>query len=108
MGNKTIKKVKRKFRELEEVELEHFVKHPEELKSYIEIALEEYQKDSNENAFLYSLGIAVKAAGGFSKLAKHTGLNREHLYKALSHKGDPKFSTVVGVIRSLGLTLTVA
>jgi probable addiction module antidote protein len=99
---------KRKFRTFEEVQLEHYEKHPEELKTYIEVSLDEYQKDSDDKAFLYSLALAVKAAGGFSKLAKHTGFNREHLYRALSRKGDPKFSTVVGILRSLGFTLKVA
>lgn len=99
---------KRRFRTLEEVEIEYYTKHPKELKGYIEIAFDEYLKDSNENAFLAALAVAAKARGGFIKLSKETGLNREHLYRALSHKGDPKFSTVIDIIRSLGLSLKVA
>ena len=99
---------KRKFRTFEEAQLEHYVKHPRELKSFVEVAFEEYLKDSDEKAFLSALAVAAKVRGGFSKLSKETGLNREHLYKALSHKGDPKFSTIVEIIRSLGLSLKVA
>jgi probable addiction module antidote protein len=99
---------KRKFRTFGEAQLEHYAKHPRELKSFIEVAFDEYLKDSDEKAFLSALAVATKVRGGFGKLAKETGLNREHLYKALSNKGDPKFSMVIDIIRSLGLSLKVA
>lgn len=99
---------KRKFRTFEESRIEHYRKHPEELKSYIDFSLEEYQEDGDEEEFLFSLALATKAAGGFSKLSRHTGLNRSNLYRALSKDKDPRFSTIVGVIHSLGLSLKVA
>jgi len=100
--------IKRKLRRFEDVQVEHYRKHPEELKTYVEVALEEYQEDGDEKEFLYSLSMATKAAGGFSKLSRHTGLNRANLYRALSKKKDPRFSTVMSVIQSLGLSLKVA
>jgi len=99
---------KRKLRTFEESWIEHYRKHPKELKSYIKISLAEYQKEGDEKEFLYSLALATKAAGGFSKLSRHTGLNRANLYRALSNKKDPRFSTVVSVLQSLGLSLKVA
>lgn len=99
---------KRKFRTLEEVEIEYFSRHPKEIKQYLEVALEEYQKDSDEKAFLASLAVIAKVKGGFSKISKQTGLNREHLYRALSKEGDPKFSTVMQILHSLGVNLKVA
>jgi len=33
-------------------------------------------------------------------------LNRESLYKALGESGNPEFSTVMRVVRALGLTLS--
>ena len=51
-----------------------------------------------------SLGIVAKARG-MSQVAKTADLNRESLYKALSETGNPEFSTVMRVIRALGLTL---
>ena len=99
---------KRKFRTLEEVEVEYFRKHPKEIKQYLEIALEEYQKDNNEKAFLSSLAVITKAKSGFTKLSKKTGLNREHLYKALSKNGDPKFSTIMQTMHFLGLNLRIS
>jgi probable addiction module antidote protein len=40
-----------------------------------------------------------------SQLARDTGLSREGLYQALSAKGNPEFSTVMKVIKALGLKL---
>jgi probable addiction module antidote protein len=99
---------KRNFRTLDEAEVEYFTKHPKEIKQYLEIALEEYQKDGNEKAFLASLAVVAKVKGGFTKLSQAAGLNREHLYRALSKNGDPKFSTVIHILHCFGLNLKVA
>jgi probable addiction module antidote protein len=99
---------KRKFRTINEIELEYYTKHPEEIKDYLEAALEEYQKDGNERAFLSSLALITKINGGFTKISQATGLNREHLYRALSSKGNPRFSTIIQILHSLGLNLKVA
>ena len=99
---------KRKLRAFDEVQIEHYKKHPEELRSYISIALEEYQKDGDEKAFLAALSVAAQVHGGFSKLSKETGLNRENLYRALSERSDPRLSTVMQVLTTLGLSLKIA
>lgn len=54
----------------------------------------------------HALGVAARAEG-MSRLAKDVGVTREGLYKALSAEGDPKLSTFLGVIKSLGLRLSV-
>ncbi len=98
---------KRKFRQFSEVQIEHYKKHPDELKGYVAVALEEYQKDGDEKAFLAALSVATKVHGGFSKLSKATGLNRENLYRALSERSDPRLSTVMQVLSTLGLSLKI-
>lgn len=98
---------KNKLRTFDETQLEHYKKHPRELKSYIAVALEEYQKDGDEKAFLSALALAARVHGGFSKLSKTSGLNRENLYRALSHRSDPRFSTIMQVLETLGLSLTI-
>ena len=42
-----------------------------------------------------------------TRVAKEAGVTREALYKALSDKGDPKLSTLIGVAKALGLRLTM-
>ncbi len=99
---------KRQFRTFDEVQIERYKKHPQELKSYVQIALNEYQKDGDERAFLSALSVAARVHGGFSKLSRETGLNRENLYRALSEHADPKLSTVMQVLNSLKLSLKIA
>ncbi len=45
---------------------------------------------------------------GMSQIARETGLGRESLYKAFSPDGNPEFSTVLKVVRVLGLRLRAA
>lgn len=54
-----------------------------------------------------ALGVIARARG-MSGVARDAGVTREALYKALSRDGDPRLTTLLGVIRSLGLTLTAA
>ena len=98
---------KKKLRTFDEVQLEHYKKHPQELKAYVGVALEEYQKDGDEKAFLSALSLAARVHGGFSKLSKATGLNRENLYRALSDRSDPRLSTIMQVLGTLGFSLTI-
>jgi probable addiction module antidote protein len=54
----------------------------------------------------HALGVVARAKG-MSEIAKKTGVTREGLYKALSAEGDPRLTTFLGVIKSLGLRLSV-
>ncbi len=96
---------RKKYRTSDEMYLEYYTKHPTRLKSYLATALEEYQKDGDEKAFLTALAFAAKVQGGFSKVSKNTGLNRENLYRALSKHGDPRLSTFMLILSTLGYRL---
>lgn len=64
--------------------------------------------DSGDATYIANaLGIVARARG-MTAVAKDAGVTREALYKALSEKGDPKLSTLLGVTRALGVKLTVA
>jgi len=79
----------------------------EEAAIFLETALEEFQKDGDLKALLLSLRHVVEAQGGIGHIAKKTHLNRESLYKMLSAKGDPKFTTIATLLNSLGVKLAV-
>jgi len=83
------------------------LKDPQESKLYLEVALEEYEKDQDTEAFLLALRDVAEAQGGIGRLAKKTSLNRQNLYKALSKKGNPKIDTVGNILRGLGFRLSV-
>jgi len=53
----------------------------------------------------HALGVVARARG-MSSIAKDAGVTREALYKALSETGDPRLSTLLGVLRALGVQLT--
>ena len=70
--------------------------------AYIAAALESGDADVVRDA----LGIVARARG-MAEIAKSAGLNRESLYKALGEAGNPEFSTVMRIVRAMGLTLSV-
>lgn len=52
-----------------------------------------------------ALGVIARARG-MTDVAREAGVTREALYKALSENGDPRLTTLLGVVRALGVTLT--
>jgi probable addiction module antidote protein len=71
--------------------------------AYVDAALE----DGDPALVAAALGDVARARG-MSQIARDTGLSRESLYKALSAEGNPEFSTVVRVMKAIGLRLTAA
>ena len=67
--------------------------------AYITAALE----TGDANFVRDVLGIVARARG-MGGIAKNAGLNRESLYKALGETGNPEFSTVMRIVRAMGLT----
>lgn len=79
-----------------------FLDTPEAIAAYLEAAFE----DGDPKVIAHALGNVAKAKG-ISQVAKDTGVSRAGLYKALSEDGDPRLTTFLGVIKSLGLTVSV-
>lgn len=78
---------------------------PKEAAAYLNAALEDEPGEGWE-IFLLALRDVAKAHG-MGRIAQDTRLSRESLYRTLSHKGNPRFSTLEAVLESLGLKLTV-
>lgn len=72
--------------------------------AYLEIAMEESNEDPT--AVPRALGVIARSQN-MSELARRVGMSRDGLYKALSGKGNPTWSTVVKVTNALGLRLSV-
>ena len=79
------------------------LKTEDDMAAYLEAALE----DGDPALIAAALGDIARAKG-MSHIARETGLGRESLYKALSPDGNPEFSTVLKVVRALGLRLHAA
>lgn len=71
---------------------------------YLKAAMEE---TDDPEVLLLALRHIAKARGGLAKIAKAAGLERESLYQALSENGNPRLSTLVGIMKAVGLRLTV-
>lgn len=71
---------------------------------YLKAALEE---SDEPRVLLLALRHLAEANGGLAKVAKAAGIERESLYRALSPKGNPRFSTLVAVTKAIGLKLTI-
>jgi len=80
-----------------------YLKTEEDIANYMATAFEEGDLD------LIALTIGnVAKARGMTEIARKAGVSRENLYCSLKKGGDPKLSTIVGVMNSLGVKLTVA
>lgn len=76
---------------------------PEDIAEYLDIALEE----QDDRVLLMAIRNSVEAIGGMAELARRTGLSRETLYRTLSEKGNPRLSTLRGILKAFGVDLSV-
>lgn len=75
----------------------------EAIAAYLEAAFE----DGDPVMVAMALGDIAKVKG-MASVAREAGITREALYKSLSNKGDPKLSTLLGVMKALGLSIHIA
>jgi len=59
-------------------------------------------------AYIANAVSVVARARGMSAVAREAGVTREALYRALSVEGDPRLSTLIGVLSALGIKLTAS
>jgi len=82
-----------------------YIKNEKDMTLYFEACLEE---DPGDGSLIRAALGDIARAHGMTQLARETGLAREGLYKALSAEGNPEFTTVMKVIKALGLKLHAA
>jgi len=92
---------------IEEV-MEKYLKTPDEIKAYLNAALELYIEDGDFGAFYRSLEYVIKAQGNLSDFAQRTGLSRTNLYNIFQSKKEPKIQTIAKILKELGFSLYVA
>jgi probable addiction module antidote protein len=77
-------------------------KDPELAAAYLREVLEE----DDPRVFLIALRHLAQAHG-IAKVAKAAGVERESLYRSLSANGNPRLSTLLAVVKAIGVKLTV-
>jgi probable addiction module antidote protein len=83
-------------------DVQEFLGTPEDRAAYLEAAFE----DGHAGVIADAIGDVARSMG-MTSVAKDAGVTREALYKSLSENGDPKLSTLLGVMKALGLRFTV-
>ena len=62
---------------------------------------------SDDPAYIsHAIGVVARARG-MTQTARQAGVTREALYRSLSENGDPRLSTLVGVMKALGMRVKV-
>jgi probable addiction module antidote protein len=70
---------------------------------YLQAAME----DTDEPKVLLVALRHLAEAHGVAKIAKAAHVERESLYRALSPRGNPRLTTLMAVVKALGLSLSV-
>jgi probable addiction module antidote protein len=82
----------------------NYLETEEDMALYLEACIEE---DPGDGSLIRMALGSLARAKGMSQLARDTGISREGIHQALSAEGTPEFSTVMKVIRALGVKLHV-
>jgi probable addiction module antidote protein len=61
--------------------------------------------ESGHAGYLANALGTIARARGMTQVAKDAGVTREALYKSLSEEGDPRLSTLLGVLKALDVKL---
>ncbi|HPX75422.1 MAG: putative addiction module antidote protein [Bacteroidales bacterium] len=57
--------------------------------------------EGNDSDVIVAIGHVAKSIG-MTKIAKETGLSRSSLYKTLSDGSNPRFETIMKILRAIG------
>lgn len=64
-------------------------------------------EEGDEAVFLTTLRRVAKAFGGISQVARQANLNETTIYRLLSGQGNPQLSSIMAILRVMGLRLAV-
>lgn len=92
------------YRTLEEVSVEYFTQHPDEIEAFLNEIFADYAQDGDSAVLLSALRIIARVKG-ISTLAEKVGMTRQGLQKALSANGNPRLDNVNAIMRAMGYQL---
>ncbi len=90
----------RTYRTLDDVTVEYFVHHPEEIEPFLNESFAEYAVDGDSAALR-----VIARVKGISSMAEEIGMTRQGLQKALSTKGNPRLDNINAIMRAMGYQL---
>ena len=78
------------------------LKDPEMAQTYLEAAVESYEKEGNTEVLLLAMRDVAEAQGGIGQLAKRTSISRQHLYDILASRHNPRLDNWLSILSGLG------
>ena len=84
-----------------------YLKTRKDIAIYLDEILKIAREDNMPELFIEALGDVTRAQG-MTDLAKTIDVSKESLYKSLSKKGNPSFSTIFKVHEFLNLEMSIA
>jgi probable addiction module antidote protein len=82
-----------------------YLKTPEDMAAYLDACFDE---DTGDGSLIRAALNDIARAQGMTQIARDAGVGRESLYKALGAAGNPELSTILKVVKALGLKLHAA
>ena len=92
------------YRTLDQISIEYFTDHPEEIDEFIIEIFAEYAQDGDSAVLLSSLRVIARVKG-LSTMAEEIGMTRQGLQKALSAKGNPRLDNINAIMWAMGYQL---
>lgn len=83
-------------------EASEFMETKEDVLAYLTVLIEE-----EDPSFFMACVADIAKSKGMTQVAADAGLSRAGLYKALKPDSEPQWSTVVSILRALGLGLSI-
>lgn len=96
----------RNYRKFKDYHIEQ-LRDPDDARIYLSVALEDYEKDEDIDAFLLAVRDIAEAQGGISQLAERLSLTDEGLNKVLSENGNPQLNTIRKILYELGFKFSI-
>ena len=92
------------YRTLDQITVEYFAQHPEEIDDFLQETFADYAQDGDSSTLLSALRIIARVKG-VSTMAEEVGMTRQGLQKALSAKGNPRLDNINAIMRAMGYQL---
>lgn len=92
------------YRTLDDVTVEYFSQHPDEIDAFLTEAFADYAQDGDSAALLSTLRVVARVKG-VSNMAAEVGMTRQGLQKALSARGNPRLDSINAIMRAMGYHL---
>jgi probable addiction module antidote protein len=92
------------YRNLDEISVEYFNRHPEEMDVFLGEIFDDYARDGDSAALLSALRVVARVRG-LSAMAEEIGMTRQGLQKALSTRGNPRLDNINAILHAMGYRL---